>query len=65
MGTQQAHLMLHRIRTRLHAERTGTINAIRGHMAEFGLVATRRTGGLNDLITIISDHDDDRLAPRE
>ena len=60
---QQALLMLHRIRTRLHAERTGTINAIRGHMAEFGLVAARRTGGLNDLITIISDHDDDRLPP--
>ena len=40
--TQQALLMLHRIRDRLIAERTGTINAIRGHMAEFGIVAARR-----------------------
>ena len=41
---QQALLMLHRIRDRLIAERTGTINAIRGHMAEFGIVAARRAG---------------------
>src|SRR4030095_10963962 len=34
--TQQSLLMLHRIRDRLVAERTGTISAIRGHMAEFG-----------------------------
>src|SRR5690349_769390 len=31
---QQALLMLHRIRDRLVAERTGSINAIRGHMAD-------------------------------
>jgi transposase len=40
--TQQSLLMLHRIRDRLVAERTGTISAIRGHMAEFGIVAARR-----------------------
>ena len=39
---QQSLLMLHRIRDRLIAERTGTINAIRGHMAEFGMVAAQR-----------------------
>ena len=43
--TQQALLMLHRIRDRLIAERTGTINAIRGHMAEFGIVAARQGSG--------------------
>jgi transposase len=53
--------MLHRIRDRLIAERTGTINAIRGHMAEFGLVAAQRDAGLKVLITIISDGDDARL----
>jgi transposase len=58
---QQSLLMLHRIRDRLIAERTGTINAIRGHMAEFGLVAARRDAGLKALITIISDGDDTRL----
>jgi transposase len=58
---QQALLMLHRIRDRLIAERTGTINAIRGHMAEFGMVAAQRAGGLKTLIAIIADDDDVRL----
>ena len=59
--TQQSLLMLHRIRDRLIAERTGTINAIRGHMAEFGIVAARRGLGMKELLAIISDLDDGRL----
>ena len=59
--TQQSLLMLHRIRDRLVAERTGTINAIRGHMAEFGIVAARRGLGMKELLAIISDVDDARL----
>jgi transposase len=59
---QQSLLMLHRIRDRLIAERTGTINAIRGHMAEFGMVAAQRGAGLKALIAIIADGDDARLA---
>ena len=59
--TQQALLMLHRIRDRLVAERTSTINAIRGHMAEFGIVAARRGLGMKELLAIISDVDDARL----
>ena len=58
---QQALLMLHRICDRLIAERTGTINAIRGHMAEFGVVAARRGLGMQELLAIISDVDDARL----
>jgi transposase len=58
---QQALLMLHRVRDRLIAERTGTINAIRGHMAEFGMVAAQRDAGLKALIVIIADGDDMRL----
>jgi transposase len=58
---QQSLLMLHRIRDRLIAERTGTINAIRGHMAEFGMVAAPRDAGLKALIAIIADGDDVRL----
>jgi transposase len=58
---QQALLMLHRIRDRLQAERTGTINAIRGHMAEFGIVAATRGRGLAELATIIAEIDDARL----
>ena len=59
--TQQSLLMLHRIRDRLVAERTGTISAIRGHMAEFGIVAARRGLGMKELLAIISDSDDARL----
>ena len=58
---QQALLMLHRIRDRQIAERTGTINAIRGHMTEFGVVAARRGLGMQELLAIISDVDDARL----
>jgi transposase len=58
---QQSLLMLHRIRDRLIAERTGTINAIRGHMAEFGIVAAQREAGLKGLLAIITDGDDVRL----
>jgi transposase len=59
--TQQSLLMLHRIRDRLVAERTSTISAIRGHMAEFGIVAARRGLGMKELLAIISDIDDARL----
>ena len=61
--TQQSLLMLHRIRDRLVAERTGTISAVRGHMAEFGIVAARRGLGMKELLAIISDLDDPRLPP--
>ena len=38
---QQAVLMLHRTRDLLVRQRTALANALRGHMAEFGLVAPR------------------------
>ena len=60
---QQSLLMLHRIRDRLIAERTATINAIRGLMAEFGIVAAQRGAGLKELLAIISDLEDERLSP--
>src|SRR5919106_5905748 len=53
--------MLHRIRDRLVPEQTGTIKAIRGHMAEFGIVAARRGLGMKELLAIISGIDDARL----
>jgi transposase len=61
--TQQSLLMLHRIRDRLVAERTGTISAVRGHMAEFGIVAARGGLGMKELLAIISDLDDPRVPP--
>jgi transposase len=59
---RQALLMLHKIRDRLIAERTGTISAVRGHMGEFGIVAARQ-GGFEELLTVIADADDPRLPP--
>jgi transposase len=47
---QQSLLMLHRIRDRLVAERTGSINAICGHVAEFGVVAAQGEVGMKELL---------------
>jgi transposase len=46
---QHAALMLHRVRDLLIAERTAAINALRGHLAEFGLVAVQLQTGLREL----------------
>jgi transposase len=60
---QQAMLMLHRIRDRLVAERTAAINAIRGHMTEFGMVAAKGHVGMVEIRSTIADPDDARLTP--
>jgi transposase len=60
---QQALLMLHRIRDRLVAERTGSISAIRGHAAEFGIVAAQGARGLREILDIIADPGDALLPP--
>jgi transposase len=61
---QQSLLMLHRIRDHLLAERTASINAIRGHLAEFGIVAAQGACGLGELRGVIGDVDDHRLPAR-
>ena len=43
---QQSVLMLHRVREQLLKQRTATINALRAHLAEFGVVAAQRQAGL-------------------
>lgn len=58
---QQGVLVLHRVRLMLMRQRTALSNAIRGHMAEYGLVAPVGRNGLQRLIAIIADHGDDRL----
>ena len=40
---QQAAVLLHRGRERLVRQRTGLVNALRGHLAEFGVIAPRVT----------------------
>ena len=47
---QQATLMLHRVRDQLIGQRTASINALRGHLAEFGIVAAQRQAGLRQLL---------------
>jgi transposase len=46
---QQAVLALHRVRSLLVRHRTATINALRGLLTEFGIVAGKGTRRINDL----------------
>ncbi|WP_425403805.1 IS110 family transposase [Hwanghaeella sp.] len=58
---QQAVLSLHRIRDRLVRQRTMTGNALRGHMAEFGIVEAQGIAGTKRLAAIVEDGEDARL----
>ena len=58
---QQATLMLHRVRDQLIGQRTATINALRGHLAELGIVAAQRQAGLRQLLAVLGELDDERI----
>src|ERR1700686_4881837 len=58
---QQGRLMQHRTRDLLMRQRTQTINALRAHLAELGIVAAQGRGGLKQLLAIIADEKDERL----
>jgi transposase len=58
---QQSRLMLHRARDLLMRQRTQVINALRGHLAEFGIVAAQGIAGLKELLKIIARDDDARF----
>ena len=60
---QQGTLVLHRVRLMLMHQRVQLSNAIRGHMAEYGLVAPVGRNGLQRLITILGNPNDDRVPP--
>jgi transposase len=60
---QQATLMLHRVRDPLVGQRTATINALRGHLAELGIVAAQRQAGLRQLLAVLAEVEDDRIPP--
>src|ERR1700712_2829481 len=47
---QQAVLMLHKVRDLLVRQRTMLINALRGHLAEFGIVAAQGAAGVKSAI---------------
>jgi transposase len=58
---QQGRLMQHRTRDLLLRQRTQVINALRAHLAEFGIVAAQGREGLKELLAIIADEGDVRL----
>ena len=58
----QAELMRHRARELLAGQRTAALNALRGHLAEFGIVSAIGREGLSRLLTIVADRDDGRVT---
>jgi transposase len=60
---QQSALMLHRARDLLIRQRTMLKNALRGHLAEFGLTAPQGTSGNAMLAAIVEDEDLELLHP--
>jgi transposase len=52
---QQAAVIVFRTRDLLVRQRTQSINALRGHLAEFGLVAPKGRGHLPELAALIDD----------
>jgi len=58
---QQSIMTLHRVRLLLMRQRVQLSNAIRGHVAEYGLVAAVGRNGLAQLIAIVGDDEDDRI----
>ena len=58
---QQSGLMLHRSRQLLVRQRTMLSNAIRGHMAELGIISAKGRNGTAALLQIIARTEDDRI----
>lgn len=54
---QQAVLMLHRTRELLVRQRTMLVNALRGHMAELGIIAPQGIGRVADLVAVLMGED--------
>ena len=57
----QAVMALHRLRAMLVKQRTMLINALRGHLAEFGVVAPRGREGADELCALVADQEEQRV----
>jgi len=55
---QQAALMLHKTRDLLVRQRTMLINGLRGHLAEFGIVAAKGPGGVKAVTEALHEAQD-------
>src|SRR5215831_2128706 len=58
---QQSGLVLHRTRHLFIRQQTSVINAIRAHLAEFGVVAPVGRTGIEQLLSVVADTSDKRL----
>jgi len=58
---QQSCLMLHRTRHLFVRQQTAVINAIRAHLAEFGVVAPVGRRGVAELLDVVVDSSDERV----
>ena len=59
---QQSVLMIHRARDLLIRQRTMLVNALRGHLAEFGLIEAQGLHKVAKLIAIVLDEKDRRIS---
>jgi transposase len=59
---QQSALMLHRSRQLLVRQRTMLSNAIRGHMAELGVISAKGRNGTAELLKIIAKDEEDLIS---
>src|SRR6201981_3001970 len=57
---QQSGLVLHRTRHLFIRQQTSVINAIRAHLAEFGIVAPVGRNGVEELLDVVADANDKR-----
>lgn len=60
-AAQQSEAMALKIRNLIVRQRNQTINALRAHLSEFGIVAGIGIGRVADLIAVVRDPDDTRL----
>ncbi|WP_095084243.1 IS110 family transposase [Mesorhizobium sophorae] len=60
---QQEILVIHRVREMLIRQRTQLINAIRGHLAEFGVIGPNRAHNIGLLTVLIEDETETRIPP--
>jgi len=59
---QQSCLLLHRTRHLFIRQQTAVINAIRAHLAEFGIVAPVGRNGVEQLLDVVADTSEKRLS---
>ena len=58
---QQSGLVLHRTRHLFIRQQTSVINAIRAHLAEFGIVAPVGRKGVEELLNVVANSNDKRV----